>query len=357
MRAFISHIAEEASLALVLKKWIEIAFLGQVEVFVSSDGDDISGGDQWFLQIEDALADARILLVICSPVSVDKPWINFESGAGWIKKVPVMPICHSGMTKGKLPNPISFFQAHDVEASGFSEQLMKDLSKQLGFESVPYIPYQEMTDQINSALSNMREQPGHTDQETEMGYFDHSVAMQDGTTTLGNILQTIGEDANIFAGTTETFTMKIMNAQANQSKDTQRYLRKIARQFGKKLEVYAERLSNSTREYQRVLPETSESLQYVIEFKIPETDEDWEALEALLLTFNSFEETILNLKNTIDAGCQVLVEIPNYQTHMNRGIQKVIEQYDALIASMDATLAMIQKARTSANSMKYQRAR
>ena len=34
MKVFISHIAEEAALASVLKDWIESTFLGQVDVFV-----------------------------------------------------------------------------------------------------------------------------------------------------------------------------------------------------------------------------------------------------------------------------------------------------------------------------------
>ena len=36
MKVFISHVSEEAPLALVLKEWIENSFLGQVDVFVSS---------------------------------------------------------------------------------------------------------------------------------------------------------------------------------------------------------------------------------------------------------------------------------------------------------------------------------
>ena len=90
MKVFISHIAEEAALASVLKDWIESTFLGQVDVFVS--GHDISSGEQWFRRLGEELTDAKAMLVLCSKRSVSRPWINFEAGAGHVKGVPVIPI-------------------------------------------------------------------------------------------------------------------------------------------------------------------------------------------------------------------------------------------------------------------------
>jgi hypothetical protein len=58
MKLFISHISEEASLALVLKDWIESSFAGQCQVFVSSDKDDIPAGSRWLDEIDKALVGA-----------------------------------------------------------------------------------------------------------------------------------------------------------------------------------------------------------------------------------------------------------------------------------------------------------
>ena len=44
---FISHITEEAELALKLKELIESSFLEMIEVFVSSDETSISAGSRW----------------------------------------------------------------------------------------------------------------------------------------------------------------------------------------------------------------------------------------------------------------------------------------------------------------------
>ena len=55
MNVFISHISEEAHIAKVLKEWIESSFLGQCDVFVSSDKEDIPAGSKWLDQIDTAL--------------------------------------------------------------------------------------------------------------------------------------------------------------------------------------------------------------------------------------------------------------------------------------------------------------
>lgn len=94
---FISHITEEKEMALELKSLIEESFLGMISVFVSSDENSISSGSKWLDNITSALGNCAIELILCSPNSVKRQWINFEAGAGWVREIPVIPLCHSGM--------------------------------------------------------------------------------------------------------------------------------------------------------------------------------------------------------------------------------------------------------------------
>ncbi|PWW84198.1 hypothetical protein CYK95_04780 [Clostridium perfringens] len=96
---FISHITEEKELAYKVKELIEESFLEMMEVFVSSDGESITAGDRWLDNITNSLTSCVIELILCSSESIKRPWINFEAGAGWIRKIPVIPLCHSGMKK------------------------------------------------------------------------------------------------------------------------------------------------------------------------------------------------------------------------------------------------------------------
>lgn len=108
---FISHITEEAELAKELKKILEESFLGMLDVFVSSDEGSLSAGTRWLDDITDSLSNCKVELILCSEKSITRPWINFEAGAGWIRNIPVIPLCHSGMEPSELPIPLNMLQA------------------------------------------------------------------------------------------------------------------------------------------------------------------------------------------------------------------------------------------------------
>ena len=108
---FISHITEEKEIALALKGLVERTFLSMIDVFVASDPTSIKLGQKWLDEITYALKSCSIEIILSSPESVKRPWINFEGGSGWIRGIPVIPLCHSGMIPAKLPQPLGTLQA------------------------------------------------------------------------------------------------------------------------------------------------------------------------------------------------------------------------------------------------------
>lgn len=108
---FISHITEEKELALAFKELVESQFLGMLEVFVSSDENSIGMGQRWLDNITTALKSCAVEVILCSPQSIRRPWINFEAGAGWVREIPVIPLCHSGIEPSQLPMPLNLLQA------------------------------------------------------------------------------------------------------------------------------------------------------------------------------------------------------------------------------------------------------
>jgi hypothetical protein len=132
---FISHIAEESEMAILIKdKIIEENLLGSVEVFVSSDKRVNTGGQSWLKNIENALQKASVFLILTSPNSVKRPWINIEAGAGWLRQLQsykstndqiyVMPLCHSGQKVSTLPKPWDTLNAIECSTvSGLQEIL------------------------------------------------------------------------------------------------------------------------------------------------------------------------------------------------------------------------------------------
>lgn len=148
-RAFISHVSEESAVALALKEDLKGDFLGLLDIFVSSDIDSIAAGDNWVDSVEKALRQSAVLLMLCSPVSIRRPWINFEAGAAWVLGVPIVPICHADLTPHDLPMPLSLRQGISIgDASGL-RRLYGRLSEILMSE-VPRTNFEDMARRLST---------------------------------------------------------------------------------------------------------------------------------------------------------------------------------------------------------------
>jgi hypoxanthine phosphoribosyltransferase len=129
---FVSHIHDEAPIAIWLKQSISRLLLGGIDIFVSSDRCAISGGDRWLDKIEGALRDAPVVLVLCSAQSVGSPWVNFEAGGAWIAGKRIVPLCYGGMDPSGLPEPLRSLQAYKLDQSQDFHDLVSLLAREAG---------------------------------------------------------------------------------------------------------------------------------------------------------------------------------------------------------------------------------
>ena|SRR5438270_11573215 len=102
---FMSFIHEEELTATAVRSFLKEIFLDSIDTFQSSDQSAIYAGEDWMARIFTELKGAKILFSMLSPVSVIRPWINFEAGAAWMREGKVIPICFGGLTAASLPNP------------------------------------------------------------------------------------------------------------------------------------------------------------------------------------------------------------------------------------------------------------
>lgn len=144
---FISHITEEKELAIAFKELVEKSFLGMIDVFVSSDAGSISVGRKWLDDITSALKTCAVEIVLCSPRSVTRPWINFEAGAGWIRDIPVIPLCHSGMEPSSLPLPLNLLQAAKAGDAESLRLILPVLAKAIG-SNIPTVDFDEFVKRV-----------------------------------------------------------------------------------------------------------------------------------------------------------------------------------------------------------------
>lgn len=146
---FISHVTEEKELAQILSEEIKKSYLGMLDTFVSSDGQSLPAGGRWLDMIDSALNQSAIQISLCSPLSIKRPWINFEAGASWIRKIPVVPVCHSGLRKNALPIPLAMLQAADIDNKDDLNVMFNELTKVLGATVSPNIDYDSIIERSN----------------------------------------------------------------------------------------------------------------------------------------------------------------------------------------------------------------
>jgi hypothetical protein len=69
------------------------------------------------------------MIILCSPQSIRRPWINFEAGASWIRRILSIPLCRSGLAKTELPAPLSALESSDLNNQSDLAKIFYDLAK------------------------------------------------------------------------------------------------------------------------------------------------------------------------------------------------------------------------------------
>jgi hypothetical protein len=116
---FISHINEEAPVALVLKRYLALAFGEAFPVFVSSDKESIEAGDEWYQEIMRGLTEVETVIVLLSQESARRGWINFEGGVGRGAGAKVIPMVLSRYSLSQVPFPLAGLQGRLIDDLGF----------------------------------------------------------------------------------------------------------------------------------------------------------------------------------------------------------------------------------------------
>ena len=298
------------------------------------------------------------MLVLCSTRSVAEPWINFEAGAGYIKDIPVIPICHSGMTVDTLPIPLLFFQSLAAENEGFPFALMRDLAKHLGFTKQPLVPHEKMSSEVRDILTPLKDKTPDPDfeeddeeAEQENGYIDQLVVFLDNMDELTNLISLLGSESSKIATETSKFTTQVVNAGTNKSQSTPQHIQKLARQYSRKLDAYAEKIMGLNGTYSEILPKIDGSLRTVIEYQSPQTEEDWKAIEEFRSSLDDTETSIADMKTEAINARDTISAVPNFQRDLMKANRRTVQQYDKLIGNIDSNLELIMKMKVALSSL------
>jgi len=132
---FVSHAAMDQGLAMLLKTALEQLLPG-IEVFVSSDPEDLKPGDTWVEVILENLRRAQLILALATQRGLSRKWVWYESGATWSRGVRLIPCCLGSLRKGELPAPFSSFQALNIDEADDFRRLLRIAAEVLGLSPV-----------------------------------------------------------------------------------------------------------------------------------------------------------------------------------------------------------------------------
>jgi hypothetical protein len=150
---FISHIHEEAALGTVIKSWMTDAFHGNAAPFLSSDKQDLPAGSKWLDVIEEQLAKSGVVISLLSPASLARSWVNIELGAAWIRRISIIPLCHSGQLAGVLPKPFGDFTGLTLDDSESAKDLIDGVAKALGLTYSQRLAFAECRKEMLAAAA------------------------------------------------------------------------------------------------------------------------------------------------------------------------------------------------------------
>jgi hypothetical protein len=132
---FISHAAVDQEIALALKIHLGRAFPG-VEVFVSSDPEDLPLGNQWVEKILQALNDATVVLALTTERGLSRKWVWFETGRTWFAGTTCIPCCLGKTRKSGLPAPFQSLMGVNIDEDEDVRRLLSECGKHLGLPMV-----------------------------------------------------------------------------------------------------------------------------------------------------------------------------------------------------------------------------
>jgi TIR domain-containing protein len=118
---FISFASPDKKIATELKKLIEKK---NIKCFLSEK--DLKIGKKWEPQIKSALKSSKIVLIILTPKSVDRPWVLLETGAAWILGKNILPV-FQGINMSDLPEAISSNEGHPIATPSDYNNLVKKI--------------------------------------------------------------------------------------------------------------------------------------------------------------------------------------------------------------------------------------
>lgn len=115
-RIFLSHASDDHTTADYLRGRL-IDAVPDSHVFLASRPGDIPVGADWLTTIKKELAASDAYMVLLTRASVQRPWVQFETGAAWMSDRTLVTVVAGPLEKQDVPMPLSSFQLYSLSVA------------------------------------------------------------------------------------------------------------------------------------------------------------------------------------------------------------------------------------------------
>lgn len=131
---FISHSSRDRDLVRLFVRALEESLIIPDKAIRCSSlpGYRLRAGGQSSEILRAELAEAKVIIGILTPNSLESGWVMFELGAGWGGRKNVVPVI-AGVEYDDLPGPLKEINASDSADRGELEQMLEEISQVTGF--------------------------------------------------------------------------------------------------------------------------------------------------------------------------------------------------------------------------------
>lgn len=151
---FVSHAHSDGEFARIIQMEIEKVFADKIEVFCTSSPKAVLPSDDWLEVIEQNLNKAQAVIVIVTPISIQKSWVWFEIGATWLKsrekrkKCRIYPLCVPEIQREQLPSPLNVLQSLSLANPDHLNILFQALIEQYKFGDITLLSEDDIITRI-----------------------------------------------------------------------------------------------------------------------------------------------------------------------------------------------------------------
>lgn len=131
MQVFISHASLDSELAELVERQLKLGN-PDICVFRTTRVGQIPSGKEWLTHIQENIRASDRFLVLLTPWSMRRPWVNFEAGAAWHSEKHIVPVVAGSLEKGEVVEPLRSLQLLSLEDQSEATQAFTDLDSILG---------------------------------------------------------------------------------------------------------------------------------------------------------------------------------------------------------------------------------